>query len=202
MCASRYWCGEDSVCREKSSNRSYRRTSRHLECSRSIIFLYIPSLWHFRRLILLLRQFSRDFANEVSHHTYRRPGRPFTILQWRQNGRDGVSNHQPQPFIQVQIKETIKAPRHCPLWGNSPFFPAQMASNAKNVSIWWRHHEHGLTSIPFNFINIKIRYEITYPFPNFHGAFWVSNGIPYFIMDAIIIRVGIKVNQWCNIFEL
>ena len=21
-------------------------------------------------------------------------------------------------------------------------FPAQMASNAENVSIWWRHHEH------------------------------------------------------------
>ena len=28
--------------------------------------------------------------------------------------------------------------------GNSPGtgeFPAQMASNAENVSIWWRHHE-------------------------------------------------------------
>ena len=29
--------------------------------------------------------------------------------------------------------------------GNSPEtveFPTQMASNAENVSIWWRHHEH------------------------------------------------------------
>ena len=29
--------------------------------------------------------------------------------------------------------------------GNSPEageFPAQMASNAENVSIWWRHHEY------------------------------------------------------------
>ena len=29
--------------------------------------------------------------------------------------------------------------------GNSPMtgeFPAQMASNAENVSIWWRHHDH------------------------------------------------------------
>ena len=29
-------------------------------------------------------------------------------------------------------------------WGNSPVtgqFPAQRASNAENVSIWWRHHE-------------------------------------------------------------
>ena len=39
-----------------------------------------------------------------------------------------------QPFIQLQIKENIKAPRHWPLYGE---FPAQMASNAENVSIWW-----------------------------------------------------------------
>ena len=26
-------------------------------------------------------------------------------------------------------------------------FPAQMASNAENVSIWWRHHEHQHLSI-------------------------------------------------------
>ena len=44
---------------------------------------------------------------------------------------------------QTQIKENIKAARHWPLCGNSPGtgeFPAQMASNAENVSIWWRHH--------------------------------------------------------------
>ena len=43
-------------------------------------------------------------------------------LQLHPNGHDGVSNHQPhdcllftQPFIQAQIKENIKAPRHWPL---------------------------------------------------------------------------------------
>ena len=43
----------------------------------------------------------------------------------------------------MQIKEKIKVPRHWPLWGNSPVtgeFPAQMASNAENGSIWWCHH--------------------------------------------------------------
>ena len=48
-----------------------------------------------------------------------------------------------QPFIQTQIKENIKAPRHWPLCGEftgTGEFPAQMASNAENVSIWWRHH--------------------------------------------------------------
>ena len=38
----------------------------------------------------------------------------------------------------AQIKENFKAPRCWPLWGDSPVtgeFPAQMASNAENVSI-------------------------------------------------------------------
>ena len=42
------------------------------------------------------------------------------------------------------MKENIKAPRHWPLCGEftgTGEFPAQMASNAENVSIWWRHHE-------------------------------------------------------------
>ena len=47
-----------------------------------------------------------------------------------------------QPFIQTQIKENIKAPPHWPLCGEftgTGDFPAQKASNAANVSIWWRH---------------------------------------------------------------
>ena len=70
-------------------------------------------------------------------------------LQRRHNERDVVSNHQPHDcllkrLLKAQIKENIKAPRHWPLWGNSPVtgeFSAQRASNAENVSIWWRHHE-------------------------------------------------------------
>ena len=41
-------------------------------------------------------------------------------LQWRHNGHDSVSNHQPHhcfPFIQTQIKENTKASRHWPLCG-------------------------------------------------------------------------------------
>ena len=48
-----------------------------------------------------------------------------------------------QPFIRAQIKVNIKAPRHWPLCGEftgTGEFPAQMASYAENVSIWWRHH--------------------------------------------------------------
>ena len=45
-------------------------------------------------------------------------------LQWRHKGHYWVWNHKPrrlftQPFTQAQIKETMKAPRHWPLWGES-----------------------------------------------------------------------------------
>ena len=52
-----------------------------------------------------------------------------------------------QSFIQAQIKENIKV-RVTSLWAwNSPVigeFPAQLAINAENVSIWWRHHEYAI----------------------------------------------------------
>ena len=39
-----------------------------------------------------------------------------------------------QPFVQVQIKENIKAPRHWPLWVEfTGDFPAQRASNAQQM---------------------------------------------------------------------
>ena len=53
------------------------------------------------------------------------------------------SNSKTQPFIKTQIKENIKAPRHWPLCGEftgTGELPAQRASYAENVSIWWRHH--------------------------------------------------------------
>ena len=59
-------------------------------------------------------------------------------LQWRHNGRDSVSNHQLSRLIRSRSKKTSGL---CA--GNSPEtgeFPAQRASNAENVSIWWRHH--------------------------------------------------------------
>ena len=56
----------------------------------------------------------------------------------------GASRLFTQPFVQVQMKENTK-PRVTGLCaGNSLVtgeFPAQMASNAENVSIWWRHRE-------------------------------------------------------------
>ena len=75
--------------------------------------------------------------------------RRWSSLPWYHNELAAVSNHQPHEclfnrFFHAQIKENIKAPRHWPLCGNSPMtseFPAQRASYAENVYIWWRHYD-------------------------------------------------------------
>ena len=71
-------------------------------------------------------------------------------LQWRHNGRDSVSNHQPREYSLSRLnmrwsKKTSKLRVTGLCAGNSPEtgeFPAQRASNAENVFIWWRHHGH------------------------------------------------------------
>ena len=74
---------------------------------------------------------------------------PATIsLQWRHNELDGLSNHQPHDCLLDRLfgrrlKKTSKLCVTGLCVGNSPLtgeFPAQMASYAENVSIWWRHH--------------------------------------------------------------
>ena len=69
-------------------------------------------------------------------------------LQWHHNGHDGISNHQPHHCLLNRLfghrsKETSKLCVTGLCAGNSlgtGEFPAQMAGNAENVSIWWRHH--------------------------------------------------------------
>ena len=70
-------------------------------------------------------------------------------LEWRHNGHDSVSNHQPHHCLLNRLfrrrsKKTSKLHVTGLCAGNSPGtgeFPAQMASNAEKVSIWWRHHD-------------------------------------------------------------
>ena len=74
-------------------------------------------------------------------------------LRWRHNEHDGVSNHQPRDcllnrLLRRRSKKTSKLRVTGLCEGNSPVtgeFPAQRASNAENVSIWWRHHDLATT---------------------------------------------------------
>ena len=69
-------------------------------------------------------------------------------LRWRHNERDSVSNHQTRDcflnrLFRCRSKKRLKLRVTGLCTGNSPWtgeFPAQMASNAENVSIWWRYH--------------------------------------------------------------
>ena len=72
-------------------------------------------------------------------------GSPITVTsQWpRWRLKSPASRLFILSFIQAQIKENIKAPRHWPLCGEFTGigeFPAHRASNAENVSIWWHHY--------------------------------------------------------------
>ena len=77
-------------------------------------------------------------------------------IQWRHNGSDGVSNQQSPDCLLCRLfgrrwKKTSKLRVSGLCAGNSPVtgeFPAQMASNAENVSIWWRHHVAPIQSDP------------------------------------------------------
>ena len=67
-------------------------------------------------------------------------------LQWHHN--DGVSYHQPHDCLLNRLfkrrsKKISKLHVTGLCAGNSPVtgeFPAQRASNAENISIWWHHH--------------------------------------------------------------
>ena len=72
----------------------------------------------------------------------------YTTLQWHHDGRDSFSNHQPRDcllnllFRYKSNKTSMLRVTGLCAW-NSPGtgeFPAQMASYAEHVSIWWRHH--------------------------------------------------------------
>ena len=92
---------------------------------------YIQSYWW----IICKRQLSRLWINK-----------------WRHNGRDSDSNHQPHGCLLNRLfsRRSRKTSRLCVTGlcvGNSPGtgeFTAQMASNAENVSIWWRHQNSNL----------------------------------------------------------
>ena len=88
------------------------------------------------------------------------------FLEWRHNGSDGVSNHQPHDcsfyrLFRLRWKKTsmLRITGLCegdlPVTGD---FPAQRASNAKNDSIWWRHHD---LLIPFSFCDIE-KWPVSY----------------------------------------
>ena len=100
-------------------------------------------------------------------------------LQWRHNGRDGLSNHQPHDCLLNRLfgrgsKKTSKLCVTGLFARNSPGtgeFPAQMTSYAEIVSIWWRHHVWNIDIFLISFMN-------SYPIPG-----TVERNIHWYIRD-------------------
>ena len=100
-------------------------------------------------LDLLTQSFSFLNGREIVYLGYFRLPETFRAWLWRHNEPGGVSNHQPHNWLLNRLfanrsKKTSKLRVTGLCVGNSPEtgeFPAQMASNAEKVSIWWRHHE-------------------------------------------------------------
>ena len=84
---------------------------------------------------------------------------PCHILQLCHNECNGVQSHRAHDYLlnrlfKAQIKENIKALPHWPLWGEftgDRWILITKASNAENVSIWWRHHDIWTTSRAINY---------------------------------------------------
>ena len=107
--------------------------------------------------------------------------------QWRHSGRDDVPNHQTHHCLLNHLssrrsKKTSKFRVTGLCSGNSPVtgeFFTQRASNAENVSIWWRHML-------------------------WHGTDWFPSGSPHWYSgDHKIVHVPVKQYWWiwANIYE-
>ena len=117
-------------------------------------------------------------------------------LQWRHNGLDSVSNHQPHHCLlnglyRRRSKKTSKLRVTGLCAGNSPVtgeFPAQMASNAENVSIWWRHHGEELDSLQHKPINLCEAHNYT---QNCYGDYF----------EYISSKLSIDGNWYQNVYQ-
>ena len=102
-------------------------------------------------------------------------------LQWCHNGHDSISNHQPQDCLHNLLfrhrsKKTSNLRITGLCVGNSPVtgeFTAQMASNAENVSIWWRHHVYWQSMVASWYGNPSASLAIC------EGNPTVTNGFPW-----------------------
>ena len=79
----------------------------------------------------------RDFNIGNIHHSFQ-----VTALQWHHNGRNGISHRRRldcllSRLLRRRSKKTAKPASLVFVRGINRW---QRASNAENVSIWWRHH--------------------------------------------------------------
>ena len=129
------------------------------------------------------------------------------VLQWRYNEHNGVSNHRRldrllKCLFRRRSKKTSKLSVTGLCAGNSPVtgeFPAQMASNAENVSIWWRRHgkssfTHDIDLVD-EFISNYLTVWLCAKFPLFFGHFLWLKMFPNMFQRS---KVSTKCSNMCQ----
>ena len=135
-------------------------TSTYFQMTASVLFVYcidlklgFVTLTLIYATVLMASRLSRNSCTPCPYYTilavhYVSYIRVLIILQWRHDECDGVSNHKRldcllNGLFRRRSQKTSKLRVTGLSEGNSPVtgeFPAQRASHAENVSIWWRHH--------------------------------------------------------------
>ena len=129
-------------------------------------------------------------------------------LQWRHNEHGGVSNHSRldgwlNRLLRHRSKKTWK-PRVTGICeGNSPVvgeFPAQRASTAENVSIWWRHQWSCLSEPAVAYVTLFSRNQIT--LMKCHGGIsnkictWFSLWLDHQLLGLLLLHELTLIHAW------
>ena len=165
-----------------------------------------PCLSIHKDTLLLMKSIINCFKTRQTECRHLQCMRIIMIYYWRQlelylllcrhNGRDGVSNHQPNECLlnrssRRRSKKTSKLRVTGLCAGNSPVsgeFPAQMASNAENVSIWWRHHVGTMHSFPFQ-IQTMLWFIMISCIKRTRFVSWTINSPWLFVLAVITIQL-------------
>ena len=160
--------------------------------SHNFISLYLfLAVWLSIHLSLFLCP--HTLSHHVSLHFLITPmhGNSQSSLLWRHNGRDSVSNHQPHDYLLNRLfrrrsKKTSKLRVTGLFARNSPGtgeFPAQMARNAEDLSIWWRFWLSGCLyiylcfSAPTLYLSSRILYFLITPMHGNSQSFHVETDV-------------------------
>ena len=119
----------------------HSHTHTHTKKTETIYFLFDKYIVYSKALAQVFLGLHHGYTSTAPRQ-YRWRQTPTVILQWRHNGRDGVSNHQPHHcllnrLLRRRSKKTSKLRVTGLCAGNSPVtgeFPVQMSSNAENVA--------------------------------------------------------------------
>ena len=112
--------------------------------------------------------------------------------------RDSVSNHQPHDCLlnllfRRRSKKTSKPRVTGHLAGKSPRtgdFPAQMASNTENVSIWWRYHVNLNEVAPNTMGNTSRRIRR-----------WMKLQLLFRVVSNAMLNLNVH-SSWCQLFSI